>query len=658
MPNFDQLVHAKAIQIGKLAVQATTAAGSGHPTTALSLAHLTTILMYATMRWDPENPGHHGSDRLVLSEGHAVPIIYAACADIGVTFYPGGKAKLMDEQDLMTLREIKSPIDGHPNPQVGFPFFDAATGSLGQGLSVAAGLAGAARIDKVDKNIYCVMGDGESREGQVWEAMDFCADHQLTNVVAIFNCNLLGQSDYVSAMQGPEHLAEKAEAFGWKVVIVDGHNPTEIRDALKLQREAVVCGRPLCLVARTTKGWGAASIQGLGHHGTPVPEKDLAKVLGELDATARDLKADRYSEDEMQAVLRIRPPLHAPEHRRANKPRSFSEAVEHAKLEETVATKKKLSPRRAFGLALESLGAANPNVVGLDADVKNSTYALDFAKAHPTHFFECRIAEQNMVSVAAGLAAGGKIPFLATFGKFFVRAFDQVEMAIIGGANIKMVGTHIGVTLAADGPSQMAISDVAFLRAISHAKDHRGNHAITVLTPSDAVSAYKMVLEMADCTSACYLRALRADTAILYKEEEFFPFGGFKVVHRSATSPKKGLILAASGYMVHSCLKVAKTLAEQGVEATVVDGYCLPFNANDLLTLAENHGGRILTVEDNYVGGLASEIAEAAAKHGKIKVDSLYVRNLPKSGKTPEDVLAYCHLSEADIVAAAVKLVG
>ncbi len=657
MPNFDQLVHAKAIQIGKLAVEATTAAGSGHPTTALSLAHLITVVMYATMRWDPENPGHHGADRLVLSEGHAVPIVYAACADIGVTFYPGGKAKIMDEKDLMTLRDIKSPIDGHPNPQVGFPFFDAATGSLGQGLSVAAGLAAAARLDKVEKNIFCIMGDGESREGQVWEAMDFCADHELTNVVAIFNCNLLGQSDYVSAMQGPEHVAQKAEAFGWKVAMVDGHNPTEIRDALKLQHEAVVCGRPLCLVARTTKGWGAPSLQGPGHHGTAVAEKDLAKVLAELDATARELKADHYTDEDMHAVLRVRPPLHPPEHRHAHKPRSFSESVEHAKLGETLAAKKKLSPRRGFGLALEALGHANPNVVALDGDVKNSTYTQDFAKAHPTHFFECRIAEQNMVSAAAGLAAAGKIPFAATFGKFLVRAFDQVEMAIIGGANIKLVGTHIGITLAADGPSQMAIADVAFLRAISHARDHRGNQAITILTPADAVSAYRLVLEMADWTSAATCGRC-ADMPLLYREDEVFPFGGFKVVHRSGTSPKKGLILAASGYMVHSCLKAAKTLAEEGIEATVVDGYCLPFNAGELLTLAENHGGRILTVEDNYVGGLASEVAEAAARHGKIKVDSLYVRNLPKSGRTPEDVLEYCHLSEADIVAAAQKFVG
>jgi len=348
MGNFDQIVHAKAVQIGKLAVRATTVAGSGHPSTALSLAHIVTVLMYHSMRWDPEHPHHHGSDRLVLSEGHAVPIIYAACADIGVTFYPGGKAKIMDEADCLTLREIKSPIDGHPNPQVGFPFFDAATGSLGQGLSVAAGLAAAARIDKIDKTVFCIIGDGEAREGQIWEAMDFIADHKLTNVVAIFNCNQLGQSDYVSHAQSSDVLAKKAEAFGWKVVTIDGHNPVQIDGALKQIKEAHTLGKPLCLIARTVKGWGAPSQHGLGHHGSPVAEKDLSGVLAELDHTLGYLGARDITEEQMHNVLRIRPPLHAPVHQKATRPASFSQAVERAKLTDTLNTKKKLSPRIAM----------------------------------------------------------------------------------------------------------------------------------------------------------------------------------------------------------------------------------------------------------------------------------------------------------------------
>lgn len=657
MPNLETFIHAKAIEIGKLSVKATTAAGTGHPTSCLSLAHIITILMYRAMRWDPESPAHHGSDRLVLSEGHAVPIVYAACADIGVTFYPHGKAKIMDEKDLMTLRDIHSPIDGHPNPVVGFPLFDAATGSLGQGLSVAGGLAAAARIDKVDKTIYCVIGDGESREGQIWEAMDFIAEHELTNVVAIFNCNLIGQSDWVASAQGPEHIAAKAEAYGWKTVVVDGHHPEELLQALRLHSEAKVCGRPLAIIARTVKGWGAPTKQGLGYHGNPVSEKDLPHILAELDKTAAELGADKVTHAQLAEFFRIRPPLTAPTHKPAQRPIGFAAACNAAKLGDAL-TKKKLSPRRAFGLALDALGCSNPNVVACDADVKNSTYAQEFAKAHPSNYLECRIAEQNMVSVAAGLAAGGKVPFVSTFGKFLVRAFDQIEMAIISGANVKYVGTHIGVTLAADGPSQMALSDVAFMRTFAHVKDHRGNPAMVVLTAADAPSAYKMTLEMGEHTSSAYLRAVRADLPFLYSEEEVFPFGEFKIV-RKATGKGKQIVLVATGYMVHSCLAVANQLAGQGIDAIVVDAYSLPFHTCKLLELAVGHGGKILTVEDNYLGGVASEIAEAlAASDLCVTAKSLTVSRIPKSGKTPEDVLAYVHLSESDIAKAATALVG
>jgi transketolase len=416
----------------------------------------------------------------------------------------------------------------------------------------------------------------------------------------------------------------------------------------------MVAGTPLCIVAKTVKGWGAASQQGLGHHGTPVTEKDLPAVLAELDQTGVELGANTVSADEVKRVLRIHPPLTAPVHAGAQKPATLSQAAEKHKLGDALNVKKKLSPRRAFGLALDALGTSNPNVVGLDADVKNSTYTQDFAKNHPANFFECRIAEQNMVSVGAGLSAGGKIPFVSTFSKFFSRAFDQVEMAIIGGANLKMVGTHIGITLAADGPSQMSLCDVPFMRAIAHAKDHRGNPAMTVLTPCDAVSTYALVLEMAEWPSACFLRALRADTGIIYAEGETFPFGKFKVVRKGSGKGKK-LTICAIGYLIHTILKAMPQFEAAGIDVTLVDTYCLPFETDELLKLAE--GGQILTVEDNYIGGVASEVAEAAARAGKVRVDSMVVRNMPKSGKTPEDVLAYCHLADTDIVAKAKTMV-
>ncbi len=657
MANFDQIVNSKAVQIGKISVEATTASNSGHPTTALSLTHLVTVLMYHTMRWDPANPKNPGSDRLVLSEGHAVPIIYAACADIGVEFYPHGKAKKMTVQDAMTLRAIDSAIDGHPNPVLGFPFFDAATGSLGQGLSVAAGLAGAARIDKIDKFIYAIMGDGESREGQIWEAMDFIADLKLGHVVAIFNCNTLGQSDFVAAAQSAESLQKKAEAFGWKTVVINGHNPTEIRQALDQRHAAKDSGRPLCIIAKTEKGWGVKSLHGMGHHGTPVEKADLPQVLKDLDATLAGLGAANVTSEEVGKELKIQAPPAVAARPAAKKPAGFQQTLEDSKMAQTVAEKKKLSPRRAFGLALKALGQSNPNVVALDADVKNSTYSIDFYKAFPERFFECRIAEQNMITVAAGLSSGGKIAFASTFGKFLMRAADQIEMALIGGADIKIVGTHVGVTLAADGPSQMALTDVAFARSMAHAKDHRGNPVLTIMTPSDAVSTYALTLQMAEFPSACYLRAVRADLPLLYGPEEQFPFGGFKVVKKpEGKGGGRSVVLAASGYMVHSCLKAAATLAGQGIAATVVDAYCLPMDTAGLLALAGGAGGIILTVEDNYVGGIGSELAEAAAETGAVRVHSLEVQRIPKSGRTPDDVLEYVALSESQIVAAAARL--
>jgi transketolase len=657
MATLNQLIHAKAIEIGKLAVRATTAAGSGHPTSALSLAHLTAALMYRTMRWRPEQPRDPAADRLVLSEGHAVPIIYAACADLGVTFYPRGRAKRMTVDDLMTLREIDSPIDGHPNPALGFPFFDAATGSLGQGLSVAGGLGCAARLDGIDKAIYCIIGDGESREGQIWEAMDFIRDQRLSNVVALFNCNALGQSDFVSPEQDWAHLQRKAEAFGWTTVAIDGHDPDAILAVLGRRAALAREGQALAIIARTVKGWGVPALGGVGHHGTPVAKDQLDSALAALDQRAQELGVAAISHEEMARGLPIAPPAAAPAAPRpAHAPAGFMAAIAaSAKVAKSVEEKKALSPRRAYGLALKALGAADPRVVALDGDVKNSTYAEDFAKAYPDRYFEGRIAEQNMVSAGAGLAAAGKIAFISTFGRFMERAFDEIEMAIISGLPIKLVGTHVGVTLAADGPSQMALADVAFMRALAHTDDYRGNPAMTVLTPSDPVSAYNLVLAMAEHPSACYLRAVRADLPILYRESERFPFGGHKVVRRAGTE-RPALILVGTGYLVHSCLDAAEALREHGIAATVIDAYALPLDAAPVLALARNAGAPILTVEDSYVGGIGSELAEAAASGDGPRIRMLAVRNIPKSGRQAEDVLAYVHLSVAEIVQAAENL--
>lgn len=651
MTTASQAVHAKAIEIGKLAIKATTSAGSGHPTTALSLAHVTAVLMYRIMRWDPTHPGAEGSDRLVLSEGHAVPIIYAACADLGVMIAPDGSPRAMTMDDLMALRSIDSIIDGHPNPMLGFPFFDAATGSLGQGLSVAAGLAAAARVNGLDKTIYCIIGDGEAREGQIWEAMDFIADHGLTNVVAIMNCNTLGQSDFVAEGQHWQELQRKAEAFNWTAVAIDGHDPVEIEDTLRRKAE-VGGGRPLCVIARTVKGWGVPSLAGMGHHGTPVTKDHLEAVLGDLGKKAAELGVQSIDRGALENTLKITSPPAARGRPAASPPIRFDAAIAaEPKIAAALSDKKVMSPRRAFGLALRALGAADPSVVALDADVKNSTYALEFAEAYPERYFEARIAEQNMISAAAGLAGGGMLPFASTFGRFLERAFDQIEMAVVGGANLKLVGTHVGVTLASDGPSQMALADVAFMRAFAHSTDHRGNPAMTLLTPSDAVSAYSLVHAMAAFPSACYLRAVRADLPILYDSATEFPFGGHKVLRQGDGSDRR-IVLVACGYMVHGCLKAAEELAAGGTKVAVVDAYALPMDTAPVLALAGSRG-TLITVEDSYVGGLGSELAEAAAalKDAPV-VKSLAVHVMPKSGRKPDDVLGYVDLAVADIVAA------
>jgi transketolase len=652
MTDIGTILNAKAIAIGRLAVEATTAAGSGHPTTALSLAHIVAVLMYRVMRWDPKDPGQRGADRLVLSEGHAVPIVYAACADLGVTIAPDGARRAMTRADLMSLRDIASPIDGHPNPALGFPFFDAATGSLGQGLSVAGGLGAAARLDGLGKRIYCIIGDGESREGQIWEAMDFIADQRLDNVVAIFNCNTLGQSDFVAPAQDWHHLERKAAAFGWKTEVIDGHDPAAIEAAVMARAQ-----EPVAVIARTVKGWGVPNLGGMGHHGTPVKKEDLPAVLAELEARARELGADKVAADEMARALAIAPPQAAPRAPAARTAADFSAALaSDGALAKSVRDKKALSPRRAYGMALKALGDANNSVVALDGDVKNSTYADAFAKAHPARYFEGRIAEQNMVSAASGLAAAGKIAFVSTFGRFVERAFDEVEMAVIGGLPVKLVGTHIGVTLAADGPSQMGLADIAFMRALTHASDAKGRRAMTVLTPADAVSAYTLVLAMAAHDGAAYLRAVRGDLPLLYRDGDKFPLGQAKILRR-ASGPRRSIVLVAAGYMVHSCLAAADTLERSGISAGVVDAYCLPFATAPVFEMARRAGCAVLTVEDNYVGGLGSELAEAAAAEGAgITVTRLAVCRIPKSGRTAEDVLGYVRLSVADIVSEAERL--
>lgn len=647
--SFEATVHAKAIQLDQLVLDMCAEAGSGHPTSALSLGHLVTVLMYHGMRWKPEDPTYPTSDRLVLSEGHAVPIIYAACADLGVRIGREGKQRPMTVADAKDLRRAESEIDGHPNPMEGFPFFDAATGSLGQGLSVAAGLGLAARRDDLDKRIWCIIGDGESREGQIWEAVDFLVDQRLANVTAIFNCNQYGQSDKVSAQQSPETLGKKLEAAGVTVFTIDGHDPRAIREAIeKVQKAERVCA----IVARTVKGWGAPSIQGGGWHGKPATGEKLRQAKDELGTRRISLTSSLTAAEAPRIPA---PEPHVAKPVVAREAIGFSQAMKAHDFATTLATGR-FATRKAYGLALRSLGQANPDVWALDADVKNSTFAEWFAsdRTLAPRYAECRIAEQNMISVAAGLAAAGKVPFASTFAKFLTRGYDQIEMAMNSGANIKLVGSHAGISLASDGPSQMALPDVAWFRSLSTMTDHRGNPGCYILQPSDAYAAYALTLVMAEYEGMCYMRTFRPEVEFLYNDRTVFNLGKFEVLNEG-----RDLLIVSAGYMVHECNKAISLLDLQGIDATLVDLYSIPFDADSLLDLANRNGGNILVVEDNYGGAMGSAVADACTDSGDaFTLHQMHVRRIPKSARTEEEILRMCGLHATQIAARAAKIVG
>jgi len=633
---YGEFVQGKAVQLGREIVRMTTAAGSGHPSSALSIIHAVVVLMYDLMRWDPADPWHAGSDRLVLSEGHAVPAIYAAYADLGgAVGRTRAEARPLSTADLTRLREVDSPLDGHPNPAEGFPFFDAATGSLGQGLSVAAGLAIGARLGGLDRRIYVILGDGESREGQVWEAMDMIAERGLTHVVAIFNCNGQGQADYVSPQQSPESIAAKAEAFGWQSTLIDGHDPQALKGALTR-----IGDRPSAIVAKTQKGWGCQILQDKSNHGKPVPAEKMTEALSQLDATLARLGASSAAGAGPSITMPtpVQPPRSG-----AIKPIAFEKAMGEAGLAAALA-KGKLATRRAYGAALLALGRADPRIVALDGDVRNSTFSEMLGEACPDRFVECKIAEQNMVSVAVGLSAAGYIPFVSTFAKFVSRAYDQIEMAQITRANVKITGSHSGVSLAADGPSQMSLHDVAYFRSAGEADDGRGRPVCVSFHPSDAVAAYHCTRLMAEHPGMCYMRTHRPDVPLLYKLDERFEVGGSHVLAEG-----KSLAVVSAGYMVHVCKEAVERLRADGVACTLIDAYSFPLKIEPIFRAAAACGGRILCVEDNYAGGLAGAVAEAAAQQGGVRVDAMTCRRIPKSAKTTDDIMTYVGLSSNQI---------
>lgn len=602
----------KATHLRMESVRSTSEAGSGHPSSCCSAADIVATLFFSVMRYDPRHPKHPLNDRFILSKGHAAPLLYAAWAEAG----------LVKKDDLLNLRKLTSDLEGHPTPRL--PFVDVATGSLGQGLSAGIGMALGAKRDRLPSRYYVLMGDGESVEGSVWEAAEIGQHYALDNLCAIIDVNRLGQSDPTMLQHNMDAYRSRWAGFGWHAIVVDGHDIPALLAAF--EEAARTTGRPTILLAKTFKGRGISFVEDKPDwHGKALKKgEEMQKALDEL---TRQLKPG-VPEPEIRRPAGTAPAA-APA--RAMAPPAY-------KPTDSVAT------REAFGAALAALGEANPLVVALDADVKNSTYTDKFGKQFPDRFFENFIAEQNMLGASAGLAALGKVPFAATFACFLTRAYDFIRMSAISNSNIKLVGTHAGVSIGEDGPSQMGLEDLAMMAAQPN---------VVVLYPSDAVSTYRLIEAAAAHQGPVYVRTGRPKTPVLYGQDETFPIGGSKVLRQSQADQ---LTIVAAGVTVFEALKAHDQLKAAGIAVRVVDLYSVsPVDQATLLKCARATQNRLLTVEDHYAhGGIGDAVLGAVGSDG-VRVRKLAVREIPHSGK-PEELIDRFGIGARSIVEAAKQM--
>jgi transketolase len=593
------VLHNVATRLRIDSIRATTAAGSGHPSTCCSAADIMATLFFAEMRFDPKRPQDPDNDRFVLSKGHGAPLLYAAWAEAGA----------FDRSQLLTLRQIGSDLEGHPTPRL--PFVDVATGSLGQGLPAAIGMAlNAHRIGSAYRT-YVLLGDGETAEGSVWEAANIAAHHELANLCGITDVNALGQSQPTAFGHDMDAYARRWTAFGWNAIVVDGHDIAALLEAFERARQ--VTDRPTMILAKTIKGKGVSFVEGLnGWHGRPLKRDEEARALTELEA---QFLAEGGGPDV------VPPAVQPPPRTSAREPSGRAEvSAPGYKIGDSVAT------REAYGTALVKLGGVDPRVVVLDADVMNSTFSEKFAKIFPGRFYENFIAEQAMVGAAMGLASRGAIAFPSTFACFLTRAYDFIRMAAISRLNVKLAGSHAGVSIGEDGPSQMALEDLAMMRAEPN---------IAVLYPCDAVSTERLVVEAAYHEGPAYIRTSRPKTPVIYEPDERFPVGGCKVL-RSSTRDQATVV--GAGVTLFEALKAYEELKKAGIAVRVIDLYSIqPIDGATLKQAAAETGGRIVTVEDHYAGGGLGE-AVAAATTGLATVRILAVRDIPRSGK-PDELL-------------------
>lgn len=582
----------------------TTEAGSGHPSSSLSAVELMTALMFSGIfRYNADNPDFPNNDRLLFSKGHASPLLYSLWAAAGK----------VSEEELLRMRKFDSPLEGHPVPA--FRYVDVATGSLGQGLPAGVGMAlNAKYVDKLPYRTYVLLGDSEMSEGSQWEAIQIAEHYKLDNLVGIIDVNRLGQRGETMYGYDLDAYERRIASFGWETIVIDGHNHDEVLAAY--ERAFSTEGRPVMIVAKTVKGKGVPFLENEnGWHGKPLNKEQLDQALRDLGEVDKSVRGD------MAVPEALQPAAQSP---KAAKGISYP-------------ADKPVATRKAYGNALKRIYPQFPDMVVLDAEVSNSTYSEIFEEAFPERFFEMYIGEQLMVSAATGLSSRGKIPFVSTFAAFLTRAYDQIRMSQYSDANIKFCGSHAGVSIGEDGPSQMGLEDIAMFRSVLNS---------VVLYPSDAVSAEKMVEEAARHKGIVYIRTTRKETPIIYGAGEEFPIGGSKVVRQSDND---AVTVAAAGITLHEALRAYEELKNEGILIRVVDLYSVKPIDKAALRKAGTVTTAIVTVEDHHLEGGLGEAVRTAMAEFDVPVHSLSVMKVPKSG-TPQELLAYEGISKEAII--------
>jgi transketolase len=589
----------------------TTEAGSGHPTSSLSATDLMTGLLFGGIfRFDVENTGHPNNDRLIFSKGHASPLLYALWAATGK----------LTEKELLTLRKFGSPLEGHPT--ISFSYAEASTGSLGQGLSIGLGMAlNAKYLDKLPYRTYVLLGDSEMSEGSQWEAIQVAAYYKLDNLVGILDVNRLGQRGETMYGHDLNTYERRISSFGWETILIDGHSFIEILNAY--EKALFVSGKPVMVIAKTFKGKGVSFLEDRdGWHGKALKKEELTIALKELGTVDTSIRGEISKPEDKRPKERI--------------PQKMKRI--------SYQTDKPVATRKAYGNALLRIFPQFPNMVVLDAEVSNSTYAEIFKEAYPEQFFEMYIAEQNMVGTALGLSRRGKIPFVSTFAAFLTRAFDQIRMSQYSDPNIKFVGSHAGISVGEDGPSQMGLEDIAMFRTVLNS---------VVLYPSDAVSTERLVEEAAQYHGIVYIRTTRKDTPILYREDEEFVMGGSKVLRKSNNDL---ITVIAAGITLHEALHAYDGLKNERISIRVIDLYSIKPIDQATLYKAASETRAIITVEDHFAEGGLGEAVKSTLADVAIPVYSLAVRKMPKSGK-PAELLDYEEISRDAIIGKVKELI-